>query len=240
MHVQSGILQAMDSLRLVLLLLLVIPAASNAGTVLVGDIEIDPEGFFVHEPKQRLAQCLACHGQQAGGDSDFGPDVDFGTPALRGMSESYLLESLSAYQAGTRVHEEMSVIAAMLDEETMQFMARSFAGYDPLPFKSAAEIATLEENDKLFSQGQGIASQGIAQKGVPPCMACHGGAGEGSAVGPRLAGQNVEYIERQFKAFASGERRNPQSSTMQPAVNGMSEDDIRAVAHFYESLVSRD
>ena len=93
--------------------------------------------------------------------------------------------------------------------------------------------------DKLFNQGQAIATQGISQKGVPPCMACHGRVGEGSAVGPRLAGQNVEYIESQFRAFSSGERRTPQSSAMQPVVNGMSEEDIRAVAHYYESLVSR-
>ena len=226
---------------MVLLLLLGTPVMGESGGALVGDIEIDPGGFAAgRSPEQRISQCLSCHGQRAGGDSDFGADVDFGTPALRGMRESYLRESLEAYRDGARVHDEMGAISAMLDEETLDFMARSFAAYRPLPVKPPAELAALAESDPLFRQGQAIASQGIAQRGVPPCMACHGSQGEGSAVGPRLAGQNARYIEGQFRAFASGKRQTPKSGAMQPAASGLSEDDIRAVARYYESLVSRN
>jgi cytochrome c553 len=203
----------------------------------VGDIEIDPQDFSANlDPKQRIAKCLACHGDQAGGDIDFGPDVHFGTPALRGMTEQYLKESLIAYQTGTRTHAEMSPISAMLDEETMNFMARSFAAYLPPPMKSADELAALAEEDALFRHGQTIARQGISQHGIPACMACHGPLGEGSTVGPRLAGQNAPYIESQFRAFASGSRQTDHSAPMQPVAAGLSDDDIKAVAHFYESL----
>ena len=226
---------------MVLLLLLGSPIVAASGGVLVGDIEIDPSGFSAGQSAaKRISQCLSCHGQQAGGDRDFGPDVNFGTPALRGMRGSYLRESLLAYRTGTRRHDEMGAISAMLDEETVDFMARSFAGYRPLPVKPPDELAALAENDALFREGQEIARQGIAQRGVPPCAACHGGQGEGSAVGPRLAGQNVEYIESQFRAFASGRRQTPKSGTMQPVVNGLGEDENRAVAHYFESLVSRN
>ena len=152
------------------------------------------------------------------------------------MTEQYLKESLIAYQTGTRVHEEMSAISAMLDEETMNFMAHTFAAYLPPPMKPADDLAALAEQDALFRHGQTIARQGISRHGIPACMACHGPLGEGSAVGPRLAGQNVMYIESQFEAFASGSRQTDHSAPMQPVAAGLTHDDIKAVAHYYESV----
>jgi cytochrome c553 len=152
------------------------------------------------------------------------------------MGEQYLKESLIAYQTGARTHKEMSVISAMLDEEGINFMARSFAAYDAPPMRSASELSALAEKDALFLKGQSIALQGISQQGVPACMACHGPLGEGSAVGPRLAGQNVMYIQSQFRAFANGSRQTVQSAVMQPVVAGLTANNIKAVAHYYESV----
>jgi cytochrome c553 len=203
----------------------------------IGDIEISPEDFSATlPPEDRLAKCLVCHGNQAGGDADFGPDVHFGTPALRGMREGYLKDSLVAYRHGTRQHNEMSAVAALLDDETIDFMARSFAAYDVPPMRPADELAALAKTDYLFKKGQTIAQQGIAQSGVPACVACHGPLGEGSEIGPRLAGQNVKYVKSQFEAFANGTRQTTQSAIMQPVVSGMTDDNIEAVAHYYESV----
>ena len=216
---------------------MVCPLAVHSQSITVGDIEISPHDFSASlDPEQRIAKCLSCHGHQAGGDIDFGPDVRFGTPALRGMTERYLKESLIAYQAGTRTHKEMSAISAMLDEETIDFMAHSFAAYLPPPMKPADDLVALAEKDALFRHGQTIARQGISKHGIPACVACHGPLGEGSAVGPRLAGQNVMYIESQFKAFASGSRQTDHSAPMQPVAVGLTDDDIKAVAHYYESV----
>ena len=219
------------------MLLVVCPLAAHSQSIMVGDIEISPHDFSANlNPEQRIAKCLSCHGLKAGGDIDFGPDVRFGTPALRGMTERYVKESLIAYQAGTRTHKEMSAISAMLDEETINFMAHSFAAYLPPPLKPADDLAALAEEDAMFRHGQTIARQGISQHGIPACIACHGPLGEGSAVGPRLAGQNVMYIESQFKAFASGSRQTDHSAPMQPVAAGLTDDDIKAVAHYYESV----
>jgi len=213
------------------------PLAAYSESIMVGDIEINPEDFSAKlGSEERMAKCLSCHGNHAGGDIDFGPDVYFGTPALRGMRESYLKESLLAYKAGTRMHKEMSTISSMLDEETINFMARTLLAYEVPPMRSASELTTLAEIDPLFRKGQTIARQGIPRKGAPACMACHGPLGEGSAVGPRLAGQNVMYIKNQFEAFASGARQTVQSAVMQPVVTGLTDDDIEAVAHYYESV----
>lgn len=226
--------------RVFFLLLMGFSHLSYSESIMVGDIEIGPEDFSANlDPELRIAKCLSCHGHHAGGDIDFGPTARFGTPALRGMEETYLQESLKAYQAGTRVHEEMSVISAILDEETINFMARSFAAYMAPPMKPASELAALAEKDPVFRQGQTIALQGISQQGVPACINCHGPLGEGNAIGPRLAGQNLTYIQAQFRAFAIGSRQTVQSALMQPVVTGLSDDNIKAVAHYYESVVDQ-
>jgi len=234
-NIENGIFSFRAQIFFVLLICF--PLAAQSESIIVGDIEINPQDFSTNlDPEQRIAKCLSCHGDHAGGDIDFGPDVRFGTPALRGMREQYLKEALNAYQTGARMHKEMSVIAAMLDEETLNFMARSFAAYMAPPMKSTSELANLAEKDALFRRGQTIARQGISQHGVPACILCHGPLGEGGVAGPRLAGQNAMYIESQFKAFASGSRQTDHSAPMQPVAAGLTDDDIKEVAHYYESV----
>ena len=144
-----------------LVLLLLFPLHGHAQSVMVGDIEVDPRDFSPdQDPEKRIASCLACHGARAGGDVDFGPDVQFGTPALRGMRHDYLKQSLIDYKTGSRPHEEMGVIAAMLNDETIDFMARAFAAYPAPSLKSADELAKLAEKDLRFRMGQAIAEEG--------------------------------------------------------------------------------
>jgi cytochrome c553 len=234
MHINHGIFSFRTQIFFVLLT--AFPLVTHSESIMVGDIEIDPDDFSAKlSSEKRIAKCLSCHGNHAGGDIDFGPDVHFGTPALRGMRESYLKESLIAYKAGTRKHKEMNVIASFLDEETINFMARSILAYEVPSMRSASELTALAEKDPLFRKGQTIARQGVPQRSAPACMACHGPLGEGSAVGPRLAGQNAMYIKSQFEAFASGARLTVQSAVMQPVVAGLTDDDVEAVAHYYES-----
>jgi cytochrome c553 len=224
------------------LLLIIPPVLGYSQSVMVGDVRIAPEDFSADlDPEKRIEKCTMCHGKYAGGDIDFGPDVHFGTPALRGMREIYLKESLLAYKTGDRMHPEMTVISAMLDEETVDFMARAFAAYQPPPMKSADELETLVKKDPLFKQGWDIAQGGIPSKGVPACATCHGALGKGGAgLGPRLAAQNALYVESQFKAFASGARKTAQAGVMQSAVVGMTLDDVKAVAHYYQSIAQVD
>ena len=62
---------------------------------MVGDIRIDAGDFAPgQEPEARIAKCLGCHGKHLAGDIDFGPDVHFGIPALWGMREADIAESL--------------------------------------------------------------------------------------------------------------------------------------------------
>ncbi len=225
-----------------LVLLLLFPLDGIAQSVTVGDIEVNPRDFSPdRDPEKRIASCLACHGERAGGDVDFGPDVQFGTPALRGMQHDYLKQSLIDYKTASRPHEEMGVIASMLDDETIDFMARTFAAYPAPPLKPADELAKLAEKDPRFRKGQTIAHEGVPDKGVPACTSCHGDSGEGNAdLGPRLAGQNSIYIQRQFTVYADKTRKTAQAETMQPVAAGLSSDEIEAIGYYYQQLIDVD
>ena len=133
------------------------------------------------------------------------------------------------------------MIASMLDEQTIGFMARTFATYPAPPLKSADELARLADKDPRFRKGQAIAQEGVPEKDVPACMSCHGDLGQGNAdLGPRLAGQNSLYIRQQFTAYADKTRQTDQAEIMRPVVAELSSDEIEAIAHYYQQLVQVD
>jgi len=83
--------------------------------------------------------------------------------------------------------------------------------------------------------GSSIANQGIPQKGIAPCMSCHGtdGAGIAPTAYPRIAGMNAGYIARQLKNFRTGARNNP---VMMPMAKNLSDKDIEAVSAYYAAM----
>jgi cytochrome c553 len=70
---------------------------------------------------------------------------------------------------------------------------------------------------------------------VDNCGRCHGldGLGRGTGAFPRLAGQSQTYLFAALQAFARGERH---SGIMEPAVAGMSSEEMSELADYYENL----
>ena len=64
------------------------------------------------------------------------------------------------------------------------------------------------------------------------CQSCHGKSGQGNAPAgiPRIAGQSAEYLEKQLKDFASGDRVN---AIMQNFAKPLSDTDRKAVSQFF-------
>ena len=72
------------------------------------------------------------------------------------------------------------------------------------------------------------------QKVTGMCATCHGVDGIAKVPdAPHLAGENVEYITRQLKAFKSGERKHEQMSII---AQSLSDDDIANVAAWYSQI----
>jgi cytochrome c553 len=68
------------------------------------------------------------------------------------------------------------------------------------------------------------------------CVACHGADGIGKAPQyPNLAGQKAAYLEKQLKAFRSGERKD---SDMNALAAPLSDEDIVKLAAYFENLDS--
>lgn len=66
------------------------------------------------------------------------------------------------------------------------------------------------------------------------CSACHAVDGNSSiSIYPRLAGQHAAYMDAQIMAIRDGHRAWGLTSTMIPFVIGMSDDDVRSVAAYY-------
>lgn len=66
------------------------------------------------------------------------------------------------------------------------------------------------------------------------CVACHGADGIGKAPQyPNLAGQKAAYLQKQLKAFRSGERTDPNMSAL---AKPLSDEDIARLAAYFESL----
>ncbi|MBK7899036.1 MAG: cytochrome c4 [Betaproteobacteria bacterium] len=63
------------------------------------------------------------------------------------------------------------------------------------------------------------------------CHLCHGRDGQSaSAVYPRLAGQNAEYVAKQLADFKSGKRK---SETMKPQAEPLTEGEMQALGAFF-------
>lgn len=69
---------------------------------------------------------------------------------------------------------------------------------------------------------------------VGTCVACHGADGIGkSPQYPNLQGQKAAYLEKQLKAFRSGERKD---SNMNPLATSLSDEDITELAAYFENI----
>lgn len=176
------------------------------GGVLAAQIGMaDPAGDA--ENGRKLArQCRTCHGIDGYARIPIAPHIG-------GETAGYITRQLTAFRAGQRTHEMMSVIASGLSDADIRDLAVWFASK---PVKA--------------SLPNGVASVDAPAK----CTGCHGD--DGIAVipdAPNLAGESLVYIETQLKAFRLGKRQHPD---MNRIAAGLSDEDIRAVARWYTQI----
>jgi thiosulfate dehydrogenase len=95
-------------------------------------------------------------------------------------------------------------------------------------------LLTFTQAGMASDLGETLSKQGNT-KGATACVACHGvnGGGLASAGFPRLSGLEPAYIEKQLQDFANEKRGN---AVMKPIAQGLSDDEIKAVATYYSQL----
>lgn len=177
--------------------------------------------------EESAAACAACHG--AKGNSNNGE-----WPNLAGQHADYIYEHLQYYKSGERENALMLGQAAGLDKQTMADLAVYFEGLEP-------EVG--ETPEELLATGRSIYMGGIAEKGVPACVSCHGPAGLGvpGSGYPRLSGQKVQYTTDQLGLYRSGERAGyGQAGVMNDIASNLTDEEIQAVANYVRGLYPKE
>jgi cytochrome c553 len=138
---------------------------------------------------------------------------------------------LVSFAEGTRDSTEMRPMASSLNATERGDIA-VYLSQLQAPYPSPPEI----EKD-LRDLGHDLAVNGRPERGVNRCDGCHGDSGLGVAPHfPALIGQNRGYIIGQFESWRDGKRRNSLLELMLPVVHGLEEQEMWAVAAYYETV----
>lgn len=175
------------------------------------------------EPDIVAGTCSVCHG-----DEGISPRARF--PNLAGQTKAYLDAQLQNFRNHTRADPDAVAYmwrqAGALSATSLKEISAYYSAVPP-PKGSAGESAAL------VAAGKQIYDQGIPSENVPACGACHGAAGAGMAVFPRIAGQHPDYLLAQLQDFRSKARDNAIMSTN---VEHMTDEQMRQVAAYLASL----
>ncbi|MEX2488804.1 MAG: c-type cytochrome [Pseudomonadales bacterium] len=170
-----------------------------------------------------IATCNACHG--ADGNSPAGA-----FPDLAGQNPKYIVKQLVDIKSGERDSPQMTGLLNNLDRQDFEDIAAFYAMQEP--DRGAAREDLVELGEKIYRVG-------IPRKNIAACTACHLPQGEGNnpAAFPALAGQWPEYLEKQLKAFRTGERTNDGDGRMMRSIAmDMSDEEIEAVSSYLHGL----
>jgi cytochrome c553 len=155
--------------------------------------------------------CVNCHGEN-------GISTIAEVPNLAGQNPAYLLEQIRKFGAGERKYPFMEgLIKVLKDEERLQ-AAHYYASIAVPPSKASPELAA--RGKILFSK---------------LCMRCHGEQARGGELYPRLAGQQMSYLQVSIQRYRdrTGIRNN---QLMAIATSVLKNDDITALANYLAQL----
>ena len=178
----------------------------------------------VEAGRAKAATCAACHGAD-------GNSVTPDWPMLAGQHASYIVRQLEAFKDGERTDVTMKPFADLLSDQDMLDVAAYFAAQTPTPKGADPALVTL---------GQQIYRGGVAERGVPACIGCHGPDGNGNplAAYPRVSGQHAAYVTKQLNAYRTGDRRSDVdlNQMMRNVASELFEDEIRALSSYVQGL----
>jgi cytochrome c553 len=158
----------------------------------------------------KASACDACHG--AGGHLPLA-----GMPTLSGQQAEYLVLQLILLREGLRDVPQMAGLLKGWSDTELQDVAAHYAAQRPARGTDTPDPALRE-------RGAGLAkSMG--------CTSCHGADLRGQQHVPRIAGQREDYLTASLAAYRDSKRTGIDTS-MNAAMYGVTDADIRALAHY--------
>ncbi|QJP99972.1 cytochrome c4 [Herbaspirillum rubrisubalbicans Os34] len=205
-------------------------ATAALGTMLAASLALaqEPAGEARGVPgmSERVAACIACHGQQGRATADGY------YPRIAGKPEGYLLHQLQSFRDGRRRYPMMNYLLGNLSDDYLQQIAAFFAAQHPPyppPVAADASAAVLEHGRLLVRQGR-------PAQGIPACAACHGAELAGVQPGiPGLLGLPRDYLTAQLGAWRNGERTAKAPDCMGQIARALSPEDLHAVSSWLSS-----
>jgi cytochrome c553 len=172
-----------------------------------------------------ITPCFMCHGLDGVGD------FAGAFPRLTGQAAFYLYEQLIDYASEARPHDIMTPIAREMTEPQMANVAFYYSVL-AAPYARRPEV-----EPGVLARGRKIAEDGLPEADLQACNFCHGKDGAGDPpLFPYLAGQYAPYTELQMQLFKRGVRTNDPLGVMRDIAADLSDEDIRAVALYFEWL----
>lgn len=204
--------------------LALIAALGAAGFVGAQAQEDEGPAGDVEKGRALAAPCIACHGPD-------GNSAVPSYPSIAGQNVRYLLQQMRLMRSGERPAPLMAGQLDNMSDADLADLAAYYAG-------QTAQIgqATAEN----LAQGEAIYRGGLLAKGVPACTACHAPDGGGNALAgfPRLAGQQVDYVVDQLRAYREGLRKTDEaySGMMRQSVANLTDGELAALANYIHGL----
>jgi cytochrome c553 len=160
---------------------------------------------------ERLAPCLACHGEHGQSDT---PEV----PSLGAQPAFYVMVQLYMFRERLRVIEPMTAMMQGLTDDELHHMAEMIAKLPPpQPVGEPGDPDRLERARLLIQQHR--------------CNFCHNPDFSGAENVPRLAGQREDYLVKALRQYKNNTRRG-YDAAMAEVLYGVSDEQILDLAYF--------
>ncbi|HUP96689.1 MAG TPA: c-type cytochrome [Usitatibacter sp.] len=158
-----------------------------------------------------IALCESCHGP--GGNS-----VTPMIPSIAAQPPTFLENTLVYFREGLRNAQVMPAIAKTLTDEDITALAKHFSTQKATPGAAGAADSAL-------------VARGTELAGKMHCGQCHMARFQGQGQMARLAGQREDYLFDAMVGYRDG-KRSAADTTMTEVLYGVSDADLRALAHF--------
>jgi cytochrome c553 len=179
--------------------------------VRAASLEEGPDGPAPTQSRQRLAPCLACHGEKGQSEQ---PEV----PSLGAQPAFYVMVQLYMFRERLRTVEIMNTMTQGLTDDDLRSMADAIAKLPPPhPVEAPGDPARLERARALIQQNR--------------CNFCHNPDFSGAQQVPRLAGQREDYLVKALRAYKNNTRRS-YDAAMGDVLYAISDEQLLDLAYF--------
>ena len=163
---------------------------------------------------RKSASCTTCHGND-------GNSAAAAYPNLAGQTKEYLVKQMTDLKEGRRVSQVMSTMIQIMSPEDINDLSEYFSVQVPQQNSFRSDLEKAAKGKQLT----------IDLK----CTSCHQTNFKGLGVIPRVSRQQFNYTVKQLKDFRDGVRTND-GGLMTPYVKDLTDDQIREIAHYINTL----